>query len=392
MQLPDEKHRLEFPGLSGVYGYVTVDGQPLEVYGVEKKDGKVVAYIEAKEGKRFKPTLADVRSRARASADYVVDVVLDGELVTGYAQTIEAAMYDHSGFSPDRVHVFKGKETATSHIPFLFQPLQVTADDDDACTDENIIRGLGSLRLKYHRVTDFHDSSSLNDFAKSKPSTSKLIHESSKKATLSHQAGFGEPEAKEGMENVDFDFLDPEDSPLAQLEFRYRSRVLLQLEGHIPASPEPSPSPKRSPSPVQPASASPASRPSASPVAGPSNPRHPSSSTAAADAGPAASSGSPSSADLSRLSQLEAELAEPQREKRIAALQREIDQLRGGASPSSSTSTSTAAKRIKPEPGTLSESERKRVKREEVDEVEREKEENKRRGKKAEVIDLCDSD
>ncbi|GAA5875423.1 hypothetical protein JCM16303_000620 [Sporobolomyces ruberrimus] len=42
------------------------------------------------------------------------------------------------------------------------------------------------------------------------------------------------------MGQTTFDWVDEEDHPSQVFEFRYRSRQLLQLEGHVPDSPAPS--------------------------------------------------------------------------------------------------------------------------------------------------------
>ncbi|GAA5829662.1 hypothetical protein JCM11251_000240 [Rhodosporidiobolus azoricus] len=155
--------------------------------------------------------------------------------------------------------------------PFSFASLATTDDAHKACTDENVIKGLGTIQL-------------------------------SKKATLSHQARFGSPRQVKPVSLTSFNWLDPADSPLAMLKFRYRSRALLQLEGHMPesASTSPSPPPSRGASPsLQPriaAAASPA-------VADSSRTRRASSSTLAS------TSRSPHSTDDdARIVKLEAEL------------------------------------------------------------------------------------
>jgi hypothetical protein len=57
---------------------VTVNEEPLEVYGVEEKDGKTVAYIEAKEGQRFKTAYYDARLSQEIQDAHIVRMHLDG--------------------------------------------------------------------------------------------------------------------------------------------------------------------------------------------------------------------------------------------------------------------------------------------------------------------------
>lgn len=176
--------------------------------------------------------------------------------------------------------------------------------------------------------------------------------------------------------------------------------ALLQVDGLIPGLPSPASflsvcldsSHADSPagSPAASASASPSPQPapqiqapSPSPVAGPSKPRRSPSAEA-----PAAS------ASTSRLSQLEAELEELKRNQRIAALEREIAELRngGGASGSQSPSASQAKKRGAADGLEHDLEDLKRVKKEKGEEMEKKKAKDRRKGRASEVIDLCDSD
>lgn len=81
----------------------------------------------------------------------------------------------------------------------------------------------------------------------------QTIHEKSKKVTVSHQTAYGEESAlSERSSNGSrsrpmFDLVDKR--PWCTFEFRYLSRDLLELKGHIPASAKPSsPSRKTAPS------------------------------------------------------------------------------------------------------------------------------------------------
>jgi hypothetical protein len=76
-ELTSSSHR-SFPGLDGLYGYVTVEGEPLEVYGVNEEGGKTVAYIEAKQGKRFEIAWVDQRSRQQVQHPFSMDSFVDG--------------------------------------------------------------------------------------------------------------------------------------------------------------------------------------------------------------------------------------------------------------------------------------------------------------------------
>lgn len=74
----------------------------------------------------------------------------------------------------------------TSLLPFLFSKLETTDEDDLACADEPILKALGTVRLEYQSVHNLRLSESAKVYSQALPAP---IHEQSKKAVLSHQAG-----------------------------------------------------------------------------------------------------------------------------------------------------------------------------------------------------------
>ncbi|GAA5999360.1 uncharacterized protein JCM10292_001232 [Rhodotorula paludigena] len=320
-ELPDEKHRLSFPGIEDVHAWVTVDGKPLEVHGSSVQSGKAVGYIEATDGAQFEVLAADLRTSV--AAPHVRDLYLDGQW---YVST---------------------DATWTTIRPFLFGRVQLTDKDDEACNDETVIIGLGSITMKYMRVQNVRKDTTEHHHA---PAKTQTVHERAKKAKLSHRVSFGAPVTVEQRSRTAFDWLDNEKAPLSSVEFRYRSRALLQLEKHIPRSPSPAPAPSPSPQPSAEPAAKPASPPPA--VTGHSRLRS-STSSSPAPQGPASPAPrAPTDGNVddgsngpSQLAALEAELESLRRQERIASLQRQIDQLKS----STAASSSPSQRRIKPE-------------------------------------------
>lgn len=68
--------RSEFPGLKGVYGAVTVEGEALEVYRVKTVGNRTVGYVEAKDGKEFQVVMRDERTAVKDS--YRLGIFVDG--------------------------------------------------------------------------------------------------------------------------------------------------------------------------------------------------------------------------------------------------------------------------------------------------------------------------
>ena len=60
-----------------MFGWIEVDGEPLEVYGATEAENKTIGYVEAKEGQHFVVRVAELR-RVQPEADFTMQVFLDG--------------------------------------------------------------------------------------------------------------------------------------------------------------------------------------------------------------------------------------------------------------------------------------------------------------------------
>ncbi|GAA5875398.1 hypothetical protein JCM16303_000610 [Sporobolomyces ruberrimus] len=235
---PDLQHCLTSSTVPQFFVWIEIDGAPVQVYTQEvKEEGKTLCYIEAIEGKEFVVRCADLRT-SRPDDPYNVRIFVDGTRCNGFLT--ETSQFDyHVGLNAYwRYSTFSVKEISrTAELPFSFGKLQTTDDDDAACSNEEVIKHLGTIRLVYRRVKNVQES----DPEVEKQAEAKPIHERSKKARLSHQAAFGEVKVKNDRGRLTFNFVDTEHYPLQVYEFRYRSRQLLQLEGMIPDTPQASP-------------------------------------------------------------------------------------------------------------------------------------------------------
>jgi len=66
----------------------------------------------------------------------------------------------------------------------VFGKLQTTDDENIACSDEAVIKNLGTTRVSYYRIEKVRTASPCYE----KQPESKPIHEKTKKAQLSHRA------------------------------------------------------------------------------------------------------------------------------------------------------------------------------------------------------------
>ncbi|GAA6044347.1 hypothetical protein JCM8097_002778, partial [Rhodosporidiobolus ruineniae] len=77
MELPSKDCYLEFPSIPGVYGWVEVDGKPLELHGIKTTRQSACAHIEAEGNKPFSVCYADLRREAPEDS-FEVDQSVDG--------------------------------------------------------------------------------------------------------------------------------------------------------------------------------------------------------------------------------------------------------------------------------------------------------------------------
>ncbi|GAA5947440.1 hypothetical protein JCM3765_001678 [Sporobolomyces pararoseus] len=299
-RLPDRGYYLSSSIVPDFYSWIEVDGKPLAIYGIETTEDKAIGYVEANEGPQFVVCYAD-RRVVRPQDDYAMDLYVDGT-------------------------------RRTTEQPFLFGKLKTTDLDEEACTDERVVKNLGTIQLRYCRAKNRR---SLTTPISHQVAETKAIHERAKKAQLSHQASYGESVQVATRSRLTCDYMDDKSSPYFQLEFRYRSRQLLQLEGHIPNSPTPSPEPG----------------PSVSPDATPSSPR-PSTATTRRSASPGRNSQTPQveNDEAARLARLQSELDFLRRQQQIATLEREINNLQRSGNGGGEGASSSSSRKIKAEP------------------------------------------
>ncbi|BGP36612.1 hypothetical protein JCM10449v2_000513 [Rhodotorula kratochvilovae] len=164
---------------------VLIDHKPVEVYKVEHSERKTTCYIEAVEGKEFKDSGLFLVSRAAA----------------------------------DPAH-----------------------DVGEATNSEQVIKNLGTIQLEVYRTEILGTVSAPKQY---KDPRQHVVDERSKKATMSHSTAFGAAKySPDNSSTSSVRWIDPYRQPYYTLEFRYRSRALLELEGIVEAAPQPSPSPE----------------------------------------------------------------------------------------------------------------------------------------------------
>ncbi|BGP44687.1 hypothetical protein JCM10450v2_000501 [Rhodotorula kratochvilovae] len=210
--------------------WVTIDDKPVPVYKVVHGERKTTCYIEAVEGKEYQAKLA----RNWPTTDIYANLRIDGVRVLGRSFAREPRLTKESTFKSTRV-------SPTEVRPFVFATMPLTDDAEEATTSEQVIKNLGTVLMNICRVTR------IGLRARSSGTYTDCKQHRSKKATMSHSTAFGEAKqrVRSSTERV-LDWIDRSDSPFYTLEFKYRSRALLELEDIVapaasPASPTPPP-------------------------------------------------------------------------------------------------------------------------------------------------------
>ncbi|BGP44688.1 hypothetical protein JCM10450v2_000502 [Rhodotorula kratochvilovae] len=210
---------------------VLVDHQPVEVCRVEHSERKTTCYIEAVEGKEFKVEMR----KSWYTTDLATYLSLDGTEIQGFSSSRERL--------PTQPMTWVGSRISPIEIrPFAFAQIALTDDADEATNSEQVIKNLGTIQLEVYRTEILGTVSAPKQY---KDPRQHVVDERSKKATMSHSTAFGAAKySPDNSSTSSVRWIDPYRQPYYTLEFRYRSRALLELEGIVEAAPQPSPSPE----------------------------------------------------------------------------------------------------------------------------------------------------
>jgi hypothetical protein len=122
----------------------------------------------------------------------------------------------------------------------VFAKIALTDDDELATTEEQIVRNMGSILIRVHR-TQIRGYGSYSTVP-GRHLHPNVLHEKSKKVTLSHSTQLGPPELRKHTErscSYKSTYLNRKDSPYCTFEIPYHSRALLEVENIAPCKHEP---------------------------------------------------------------------------------------------------------------------------------------------------------
>ncbi|GJN91526.1 hypothetical protein Rhopal_004549-T1 [Rhodotorula paludigena] len=212
-QLRDDQGRWE--------ASVKINSQAVPIYKVEHKEEKTTCYIEAVEDAEFTVTFMKAKMTA---TDLAAWLKVDGTRVDGFSIPI----HDMGG----HVDTFEGARiSATAIRPFKFAKIALTDEPDMASTSEQVVKNLGTIQIAICRTQILGKSLASAAYSDYKQ---HVVDEKSKKATMSHSTSYGAAKVKVASGTADsVQYIDPIESPWHTLEFKYRSRALLELENIV---------------------------------------------------------------------------------------------------------------------------------------------------------------
>ncbi|KAM0754630.1 hypothetical protein T439DRAFT_377084 [Meredithblackwellia eburnea MCA 4105] len=208
------------------------DPVPIYAVSVNEQLKKTTGYIEAKDGEQFTVHYRDDGRSEDNGWDWTIRVYIDGSSVRGKV-LLQTAINQSSIGSKQRMVNFTGAlESESSERPFVFSKPTLAEDPDDATTSEVIVKGAGTIKVTLQR--GYFQGPSLQTVIKT-PLKEPVFSEKSKKGMMSHISSFGESKSIERQKFVHVDDVDTSTNPWWSFEFRYLSRVLLELQGHVEA-------------------------------------------------------------------------------------------------------------------------------------------------------------
>ncbi|GAA5971510.1 hypothetical protein JCM11641_000619 [Rhodosporidiobolus odoratus] len=234
-----------FPQLPNFAAWSTVDDYPLQVHSISQETNRTIGYVEAAEGKRFKVHYADCRDQ-RPEQSYAVRVEVDGKRADGRITNREGDFFNSQPWKDERITTIKGAEAGPGSIrPLSFSRLALTEDENLALSSSKEIAALGTIKLSYRRIESMGEvkaAMSVGEERRFGPektnqtgiSAALPVHERARKAEISHRTTLGKEVKVKAAKKVKCVYMDKLKTPFATIEILYRSKDILEAEGHIP--------------------------------------------------------------------------------------------------------------------------------------------------------------
>jgi len=214
------------PRLGNVKAWIETveDETPFEEHNTSTQEGKrAECFIESKTGAGFNVVVhltPDYRFEGHNML--AIELHVDG-------QAVDNMLFGH----PDMTGRFRGGVISpTSLRPFQFG---ATVFTEDAGTEQDgYLSGLGSITVRIYRCMQINGHPPPFHSVNLAFTKEKAVHETAKKALLTHSVTFGEPIHTQEFGFVSVEDLDPREQPFCTFVFQYRSREILEAMDILP--------------------------------------------------------------------------------------------------------------------------------------------------------------
>ncbi|GAA5900565.1 uncharacterized protein JCM6883_002884 [Sporobolomyces salmoneus] len=243
MEYPPPATRLALPSIREFTAWMTVDGKDAPMYGVEQQGNKTICYIESQTNQTFAFNFNVSRPIKEFGGIKRVDLSrvrlyhlreLQSQRRTAIVNGESQRRYCFNVLLPSSRAITGVRTGPATERPFVFCDVPTTSDAQLASADETIFKSLGSVSLQICR---YSSKTRVEQPPKHYPNVSgpPVVHEDSKKATLTHAVSFGASQATASKPSwrYKYNWIDRSNRPFHVFEFRYRSRTILELEKFI---------------------------------------------------------------------------------------------------------------------------------------------------------------
>ncbi|GAA5868934.1 hypothetical protein JCM8547_003226 [Rhodosporidiobolus lusitaniae] len=236
--LPSNNCILDFPSLPELGCWISSNGRALPILGVDLQSDSdtSIGYVEAVPGERFKVHCVDLRT-TRPEEEYELALKVDGQDVNGTVTSRNDRIFAEPLAASSRILEHEGKETTeTTQRLFRFSNLRLTDNENAASTAKRFINRVGTIVLRYVRVGNCEHVSMRPPGGQEMG----VLNEEEKRIGVTLQTEFEPPIHRVSVSSAhfsDFTRIDPKERPFAQVEFRYRTKAVLQQQDLLAADP-----------------------------------------------------------------------------------------------------------------------------------------------------------
>ncbi|GAA6040933.1 hypothetical protein JCM8097_003194 [Rhodosporidiobolus ruineniae] len=248
MHVPDDQYCLFAAANSnstfhGIKAFLSVKGQPAQVYGMDEKECEVAGVVQGEDGADFSLTVYDGRECASQDIGYVARLFFGTDYVTGYYDTPGSGRLrkDLAHNASERFDVLNSMRINDhQRRSFRFAHVATTEDTASVTHDESILGNLSIIRLKFCLIKEKKQ----HFIVPQDPEPRRDWHHDPlfKTLTATSSKSGSPPSSTSGSASKqwDYEYINPDKIDLT-LTFKVLSEAAMQ-KYLVPAAPPPKPS------------------------------------------------------------------------------------------------------------------------------------------------------